>query len=480
MRTDEVPRDRRIIPLLGINFVGTLGMSLVMPFLVILVEQSGGNGVIYGIMAAVYPAFQLVGAPILGRWSDRLGRKPVLLLSQAGTTLAWVLFYLALLPRAVPLLRVQSGALGSFAITIPLLLLFAARALDGITGGNVSVANAYLSDISTPSTRSKNFGLLALSSNLGFIVGPTLAGLLGASALGVRLPVITAFGISLIGLLLIGALLQEHSSRKGGLAEPGGSGTDRSGVPESPRQPRVHYCPQAGTTTLDDVEVVEGVAEPCESERGLSAILRIPNVPRFLILYFVLFLGFNIFYAVFPVHALRVYEWSSVELGIFFSTLSVLMVVVQGPLMGFLSGRVGEVPLVVGGSAILAISFVVLIFGGPLLAFLAAALFALGNGVMWPSFLSLLASLVSQDLQGEVQGYGASAGSAASIIGLVAGGVLYEAIGSTTFALSAVAFLTAVAASLITPRSPGTATPFRRTFGSNHAVARRSGQQNQR
>jgi MFS family permease len=453
-------------------------MSLVMPFLVILVEQSGGNGVIYGIMAAVYPAFQLVGSPILGRWSDRLGRKPVLLLSQAGTTLAWVLFYLALLPRAVPLLRVQSGAFGSFAITIPLLLLFAARALDGVTGGNVSVANAYLSDISTPSTRSKNFGLLALSSNLGFIVGPTLAGLLGASALGVRLPVIAAFGISLIGLLLIGALLQEQPRRRGGPAGPGGSERDTPGVPDSPRQPRVHYCPQAGTTTLDDVEVVEGVAEPCESERGFSAILRIPNVSRFLMLYFVLFLGFNIFYAVFPVHALRVYEWSSAELGIFFSTLSVLMVVVQGPLMGFLSGRVGEVPLVVGGSGILAISFVVLIFGGPLLAFLAAALFALGNGVMWPSFLSLLASLVSEDLQGEVQGFGASAGSAASIIGLVAGGVLYEAIGSTTFALSAVAFLTAVIASLIMPSSPGTATPLRRALGSNHAVAKRSGQKN--
>ena len=458
MNRQKAHRDHRIVPLLGINFVGTLGMSLVMPFLVILVERFGGNGVIYGIMAAVYPAFQLIGSPILGRWSDRLGRKPVLFLSQAGTTLAWVLFYLALLPRAVPLLRLESGLLGTFSVTVPLLLLFAARALDGLTGGNVSVANAYLSDISTPSTRSKNFGLLALSSNFGFIVGPTLAGLLGASALGVRLPVIAAFGISLVGLLLIGALLQEQSRKKGGTSERGGPGDMESGVSDPSRQPRVHYCPQVGTTTLDDVEAVEGVADPCESERGLSAILRIPKVPRFLILYFVLFLGFNIFYAVFPVHTLRAYEWSSAELGLFFSTLSILMLLVQGPLMGFLSGRVGEVPLVVGGSATLAVCFLVLIFGGPLLAFVAAALFSLGNGVMWPSFLSLLASLVSEDLQGEVQGYGASAGSAASIIGLVAGGVLYEAIGSTTFALSAVAFLTAVVAGFLMPSSPGSAT----------------------
>ena len=83
----------------------------------------------------------------------------------------------------------------------------------------------------------------------------------------------------------------------------------------------------------------------------------------------------------FPVHAMQVYEWSRGEPGLFFSTLSILMVGVQGALMGFLSGRVGEVPLIVGGSAIPAISFVVLIFGAPLLA--------LGNCVIWPSSPSI-------------------------------------------------------------------------------------------
>jgi MFS family permease len=352
-------------------------------------------------MAAVYPAFQLIGSSILGRWSDRIGRKPVLLVSQAGTAFAWVLFYLALIPEAAPLLRVHSSALGSFAVTIPLLLLFTARALDGVTGGNVSVANAYLSDISTPTSRSKNFGLLAVSSNLGFILGPSLAGLLGATALGVRLPVIAAFGISLVGLLLIGALLQEGSRVREGSGD-GDEAVESGADPVSLSQgPRVRHCPQAGTTALDDVEVVEGVSKPCENEGGISAILRIPNVAQFLMLYFVLFLGFNVFYAVFPVHAIRIYEWSSAELGIFFSTLSVLMVIVQSPLMSFLSKRVGELLLVVSGSA-------------------------------------------------------------ASIVGFVTGGIIYEAIGSATFAISALAFLLAAFVSLRIPKSPApAATPGR-------------------
>ncbi|MEL7377568.1 MAG: MFS transporter, partial [Bacteroidota bacterium] len=149
-----------LYPVLLVNFIGTLGYSLIIPLLVFLVEGFGGNAFIYGMLGATYPAFQLIGAPLLGKWSDRVGRRLVLIISQAGTFCAWILFITSLLLPIWNITEVNSTALGSFTLSVPLLLLFLARALDGLTGGNVSVANAYLADISDDSNRKANFGKL--------------------------------------------------------------------------------------------------------------------------------------------------------------------------------------------------------------------------------------------------------------------------------------------------------------------------------
>ena len=107
------------------------------------------------------------------------------------------------------LFSVDSSLFGTFVITLPLLVLFFARAIDGITGGNISVANAYLADISSDENRSKNFGKMAISSNLGFIVGPALAGILGATIYQEILPVLAALFLSLLTLIVIGLTLKE-------------------------------------------------------------------------------------------------------------------------------------------------------------------------------------------------------------------------------------------------------------------------------
>ena len=164
-----------LFPILLVNFVGTLGFSIVLPFLVFLVMKFGGNAIVYGLLAATYPAFQLIGAPVLGRWSDIFGRKKVLLLSNAGTSVGWILFLFALFLPFEKSFNINIAFLGTFVVIVPLLVLFVARAIDGITGGNISVANAYLADLSSDKTRSKNFGKMAISSNLGFILGPALA-----------------------------------------------------------------------------------------------------------------------------------------------------------------------------------------------------------------------------------------------------------------------------------------------------------------
>src|SRR5919112_6798297 len=91
-----VNRQVPLFPLLLSNFIGTMGFSIVLPFLVFLVISFGGNSIVYGILAAIYPTFQLIGAPILGRWSDTFGRKKILLLSNGGTLIGWLIFLSAL------------------------------------------------------------------------------------------------------------------------------------------------------------------------------------------------------------------------------------------------------------------------------------------------------------------------------------------------------------------------------------------------
>lgn len=416
-----------IFPLLLVNFIGTLGYSIILPFLVFLVTRFGGNAVIYGVMGSVYPVFQLFGAPILGRWSDTYGRRKILLLSQAGTLLSWVIFLVALLLPVTALAKFSSTSLGLFTITVPLLILFAARALDGLTGGNVSVANAYLADISDDSNRKANFGKLASSANLGFIIGPLLAGTLGATQYKEIIPVIAAIAISLVAVFVIYKYL-----------------------PESNCAPVEEHLQPEGLEKMLSQEHKDCYQVEGTEKTRLKDILKIKHMPYLFLLYFLIFLGFNIFYTAFPIHAIAKtgLKWSIIHLGIFFSILSGLMVVVQGPLLTYLSKKASDEVLVVTGSFILGFQFILLSTGNVYLTYLSTLFFALGNGLMWASFLSILAKIPPPKYQGYVQGIANSFGSLASIIGLIIGGFIYSTLGSTTFLLAAVVLFIVFVASL--------------------------------
>jgi MFS family permease len=191
-------------PILAVHFLGTLGFSLAIPFLVFIVADLGGASWTYGVVGATYSAFQLVGAPVLGRWSDRRGRRPVLVASQVGTLAAWLLFLAAL---SLPLIGTTTLA----GATLPLLLVFAARALDGATGGNISVANAYVADLTreAPELRQLAFGRMGMAASLGFVIGPAVGGLLGGTALGPRLPIAVAALFAALTTVAILVLLKE-------------------------------------------------------------------------------------------------------------------------------------------------------------------------------------------------------------------------------------------------------------------------------
>ena len=404
-----------LYPLLLINFIGTLGFSIVLPFLVFLVIDFGGNAIVYGILAAVYPAFQLVGAPILGRWSDIYGRKKVLLLSHGGTLTGWIFFLFALFLPVENLFNINSALFGTFAITLPLLVLFFARTIEGITGGNVSVANAYLSDVSTDENRSKNFGKIAVASNLGFIVGPALAGILGATIYQEILPVMAALFFSSITLIVISFGLKESKSQLAVVQVP-----DK----ESVRKVFAQECKEC--------------YNPVNPKKlRFQDVFKLKNISFLIVLYFFIFLGFNIFYTSFPIHAVDVLKWSVTELGIFYAVLSGIMVLVQGLVLPKALKMFSEEKLVIFGSIILGTNFILFVSNDNILMYGAAILFAVGNGLMWPSFMSLLSKTSGNVYQGFIQGVTSSFGSLASIVGLTIGGISYNLIGESTFLISA-------------------------------------------
>ncbi len=440
-------------PIFAVNFVGTLGFSVVLPILVFLVTRWGGNGFLYGVIGATYSAFQLVGAPFLGRLSDAYGRRKVLLLSQLGTVVSWAILVVAFYLPERPLAVVNSGVLGRFSLTLPLVLLFVARACDGVTGGNISVANAYLADITDEANRGARFGKMAVAANLGFIVGPAIAAVLGGTSLGDLGPVIGALLVSLVATLLI-----------------------LFGLPE------VAPCILTADPAPADVSKVLGQEQKhCfeiagTGKRSLRSLLGLEGAPLLLGVYFLVMLGFNFYYVAFPVYAATSLRWSGRATGIYFSVMSLLMAAVQGLVLGRAARLWGYRTLAVAGSLILAVSFLFFtsrhsawIYGG-------VALLALGNGLMWPSVVSLLSLAGGRRHQGAVQGLAGSAGAIASILGLLVGGMLYPSLESGVFVLASLTILgVSLLALRLAPRHRAGASARPMVGGKEAASTRRHG-----
>ena len=413
-----------IFPILLVNFIGILGYSLVIPILIFIVTDFGGNGFIYGILGATYPFFQFIGAPILGRLSDKIGRKKVLIISQIGTFLAWSLFLLAFMLPETKLWEQNNAFTGSYVMTLPLIIIFLARIFDGFTGGNISVANAYMSDISTDEDRNRNFGKMGASTSLGFVIGPAFSGLLAATFLGEVLPLLLAALISLIAIVVINFRLKESVPCI----------VDTGGV--SFKNMRRFFQVEHKDCYTEGSEETQ-----LESSKGFKQIIKIKGVTLLYAIYFFTFFAFSLFYAGLPIYASSILQWSAIDLGVFLAYSSLIMIVVQGPLLTVLSKRMSSQSLVIMGASLLALSFFLLSKDNVLVLYGANTLLSLGNGLMWPSFLAMLSSLGTKRTQGAIQGYGTSMGSFASMFGLVIGGILFEKVETLVFIFGAVIFL---------------------------------------
>lgn len=196
---------KHLFPAYLLTFVNVLGFSILLPVLPFIVKSFGAPEWIYGLLISLYSASQFIGAPILGALSDSTGRKPILLISQAGTLLSWLVFVVAILMPEYPILG----------LSIPIWIIGLSRILDGITGGNTSVTNAYVADVTSRKEKSYIFGYLGGIAGIGMIVGPGLGGLTASSSIGYLGTLLLAIFISAVTLISIIFWLKEsHPEEK--------------------------------------------------------------------------------------------------------------------------------------------------------------------------------------------------------------------------------------------------------------------------
>jgi DHA1 family tetracycline resistance protein-like MFS transporter len=342
-----------------IVLIDLLGFTLVMPLLAPFAEHYGFREWQIGILFSAYPLCQLIAGPILGKLSDRYGRRPLLIFSQAGTALSFLILGL------------------SRNFTIMLL----ARMLDGTSGGNILIAQAYVADVTTPKNRSRGMGYIGMAFGLGFVLGPLLGGVLLSIPVGadwrLRLPFLVAAGFSTLSWLLVLTRLPES-------------------LP-------------IGSRERESARVL--------SWRGLVDTVTVPGIGQLILLGFLSVLAFAALEGTLSLFLHRRLEWDTHRAAFAFAGLGILSAAVQGGLIRRLVPCFGEPILIGGGIATAAIGFAGLALVSSAVE-LAVALFlvGVGHGVVGPSISGLLSRITPPSEQGAVFGTFSSAQTLARMI----------------------------------------------------------------
>ncbi len=364
MTRETRPLKKVLLPIFLIVAVDVLGMTIVLPLLPFYAEHFGATPQLVGLLVTTYALCQLIAGPLLGRLSDRHGRKPWLIVSQIGTFIGFLIL----------------GGAKSLA------WLFFSRFLDGITAGNLSLAQAYISDVTEPEDRAKSFGVIGIAFGLGFLIGPALSGFL--AQYDYSYPAWAAAGLSFTSILCTWALLPE--------AAP--AADDGAGGPGGKRLSLLDWG-------------------------AYAQYFRRPELAGLLAQFFLFCLMFSMFISGFALFAERRFAFGAREVGYLYAYSGLLGVVIQGGLLGRLVKRFGEKALARAGFASAAVGLTGLAFASPLLGLLAVfSATAFGTGVLRPSLTSLITRTVDRREQGVVLGLTQSLNSTASIVSpLVAG-----------------------------------------------------------
>ena len=357
--------------MLAITFLTALGFTLVFPVLPFVVERSvGSTGQValwVGVLGAVYAGCALFAGPILGTLSDRVGRKPILVVCLAGSAAGWVLF----------------GVGGS------VLMLLLARIIDGVTAGEQSVVFAYMADITSPGDRAKRFGLMGAVAGMATLIGPALGGLL--AGIDLALPVFAAALAT--GLTAVLALVA---------------------LPES--------LPPEKRSAVTSVQL--------NPFGALTATARRPGLGRRLLVFALIVATLTVVSSNFTVLGFDVLGWGPVQIGWLLTGVGLVDIVVQGGLLGLLVRFAGERRVIIGGLAGLAVSFALFVIvaafvPGQVVMVVAALLFAISEGSTTATLQATLSESVAEDEQGGLAGGLSAISSAAGLVMPLLAGLLY-------------------------------------------------------
>lgn len=386
MNTTNQAERRALLPIFLIVLVDILGMTIILPLLPFYAQEFGASKLQIGLLVATFAVCQLVSGPLLGQLADRMGRKPLLLVSQVGTLIGFVV-------------------LGS---ATSLWVVFVSRAIDGITAGNLSLAQAYVSDVTAKENRAKAFGIIGIAFGIGFLLGPAISAYL--SQYGHRAPIYAAQGLSALSILATSVLL-----------------------------PRAQ--PQAA----------DGSAGPAGQRLGMlswgrySQYFARPELATLLYQFFAFAFSFAAFTTGFALFAQRRLNWhgepfGAKHVGYVFAYAGFLGIILQGGLIGRLVKRFGELKLTRAGFASFSLSYAMLALVHRVPELLASAtLSSFGQSSLRPALTAQITHHSRRDEQGLVLGITQSLTSVAQITAPILTGLLIEQDLISTWALMAAA-----------------------------------------
>jgi MFS family permease len=365
-----------LLPIFLIVLVDILGLTIMIPLLPFYTERFGASPFTVGLLVATYAGCQLVSGPMLGALSDRIGkRRPLLLVSQLGTFVGLLIL----------------------ADARSLVWLFVGRIIDGLTAGNLSLAQAYISDVTEPKNRARAFGLIGVAFGIGFLIGPAISGVL--VRFGYAVPILLAAGLSFGSVCCTFFLLPKGTSvRRDDGAGPGPGG-QRLGVLEWSRYADFFRRVELGALLLQFFAFA---------------------------LYFATFVsGFSLFSERrFTLHG---HPFGTREVGYVFAYVGFLGIILQGGLIGRLVKRFGERALVVAGFLSSAVGYFALGFTYSIpILLVTATVSSFGSGVLRPCLTSLITQRVSRTEQGVILGLNQSLMSVAQIVGPLVAGTLID------------------------------------------------------
>jgi len=369
---------------MGLIFMTTLldllGISLIIPILAPLLIESNAvlppetseetRNLIFGALIGIFPLFQFIGAPLLGAYSDKVGRKKVLYLTISGGLVGYAMTAIGITTNLLP-------------------LLFLARAIQGFAAGNLSVIYSAIADISGPEDKAKNFGLVGAAFGIGFTIGPYIGGKLSdpelVSWFSYATPFWVAAALVAVNLFLVWRVFPE---------------------------------------TLKNVNLALKLT-PWQGFVNLSKAFLNPSLRSIFLVVFFFTFGFTFFTQMIQIFLIKRFSFNPSDIGNLFGYVGILLALTQGLLVRYLSSRVGPRPILQITILTLSLSFLLLLIPTSTLGiYLMMPFIVISNGIASPNLATMVSNLAPDHLQGETLGMQQSVQSLAQIIPPISGGLI--------------------------------------------------------